>query len=736
MLSLCVSAVFGNVPFPIINTNNIIVVTNSAYGAVGDSFTTNTTAIQDAINFASGGGVTNGLRGGTVEIPAASGTYLCGPLTMPSFVNLQIDHGATLQMLPFGSFPGSNSPPDFITATKVQNIEISGFGTIDGQGLPWWTFYNTNNALGRPYTMFGPTACSTVMVCNVTFQNPPNTHIAFGSSGSIPCGNVWITNLTINTPDGTPNTDGIDLNASNAVIVNSSISDGDDHIAIGGSSGFMRDILVTNCFFGTGHGMSIGSFTGGGVSNLLIINCGWNGSENGIRIKSDRGGGGLVHNLNYYNLSMTNVQWPILIYSYYQYGVGTLESATPYMAATDTVQTVNSSTPIWRDIVISNVIATTSSSKYPAIMLWGLPEMLISNITLNAVNISGGASLGKTCQFYYVTNLQIINSRISVLPQTQTYTFYGTQMSVSNSQTGASLATLNGLTTNGIGNSLSFYNAPAALQNTNAIAITPLTVGSGTFTVSNSLSMPAGGPYNFQLGTNAATMVVKGNLTLGNTVNVTAAGSFTNGTYPLFTYTGALDGSAPTLGSTPAGYNYAFDTSTAGQINLVVSGSQPSAPASLTALGTNLLIGLQWPASSGATSYYLKRSTTNGGPYSIVANPAVTNYSDSAVNPGTVYYYVVTATNSAGESPNSVQASAQPLPSLLATNISFQVNGSQLQLSWPADHLGWSLQIQTNELSSGVGSNWVTVPGSINDTSASFPISSVNDCVFFRLVYP
>ena len=134
--------------------------------------------------------------------------------------------------------------------------------------------------------------------------------------------------------------------------------------------------------------------------------------------------------------------------------------------------------------------------------------------------------------------------------------------------------------------------------------------------------------------------------------------------------------------------------------------------------------------------YYLKRSTTNGGPYSIIANPAVTNYSDSAVIPGTVYYYVVSATNSAGESPNSIQASAQPLPSPLATNISFQVSGNQLQLSWPPDHLGWVLQTQTNDLNNGIGSNWVTVPSSTNVNSASFPITQVNDCVFFRLIYP
>jgi hypothetical protein len=135
VLSLFAKIVSASVPLPLINTNNIIVVTNSPYNAIGDGITTNTTAIQAAINAAFTGGLTNGLRGGTVEIPAAAGTYLCGPLTMSNFVNLQIDRGATLQMLRFGSFPGSNSPPDFITATKVQNIEISGFGTIDSTGL-------------------------------------------------------------------------------------------------------------------------------------------------------------------------------------------------------------------------------------------------------------------------------------------------------------------------------------------------------------------------------------------------------------------------------------------------------------------------------------------------------------------------------------------------------------------------------------------------------------------------
>jgi polygalacturonase len=738
VLTLLACTVRADIPLPLINTNYIIVVTNSPYNAIGDSITTNTAAIQKAINDAFLGGLTNGLRGGVVEIPVsgAGGTYLCGPLVMSNYVDLQIDGGATLQMLPYGSypngFPAANSPGPFIGATNNQDIEISGFGAIDGQGLAWWTNYNANTSIVRPYAMFQPLGCSTVLVCNVTFQNPPNTHLNIStSSGSHPSGNVLVTNLTINTPDGTPNTDGIDLDGTNVEIVNSFISDGDDHIAIGGTTAFMHDILVTNCLFGTGHGMSIGSFTEAGVSNLLVINCGWNGSENGIRDKSERGRGGLVQHLTYMNLSMTNVQWPLLIYSYYQYGVGTLEKATPYMAATDTIQTVNSTTPIWRNIVVSNLTATTASGR-PPVMLWGLPEMAISNVALYNVNINGGAS---TCQFYYITNLQLINSPISVTSGKPLYTCYAEQMIVSNSQAGATLATLDGLTTNGYTNSLAFYNAPASLFNTNAIANGKLAIGGSTFTVSNNLAMPSG-TFNYQLGTNAATVIVKGNLAQGGTVNVAAGGGFTNGTYTLLTYTGTLTGNAPTLGSVPAGFNYAFDTGTAGQVNLLVTSPAPSAPANLTAFGTNVLIDLQWSASAGATGYNLMRSTTNGGPYGLVASTGVTNYSDAAVIPGTTYYYVVSATNTFGQSPNSIQAGAVPLPSLNPTNLDFQISANQLQLSWPQDHLGWKLQIQTNNLTTGLSTNWVTVPGSTNVIMTNFVIVPANDSVFFRLVYP
>jgi hypothetical protein len=96
--------------------------------------------------------------------------------------------------------------------------------------------------------------------------------------------------------------------------------------------------------------------------------------------------------------------------------------------------------------------------------------------------------------------------------------------------------------------------------------------------------------------------------------------------------------------------------------------------------------------------------------------------------------------NGAGSSYTVVgPISVQDVTGVVETNavpLSSTVTNGSLQLSWPPDHTGWQLQMQSNPVTVGLGSNWINVPGSTAVNSMNIPISKTNDCVFFRLVYP
>ncbi|HTS12715.1 MAG TPA: glycoside hydrolase family 44 protein [Candidatus Limnocylindrales bacterium] len=109
-------------------------------------------------------------------------------------------------------------------------------------------------------------------------------------------------------------------------------------------------------------------------------------------------------------------------------------------------------------------------------------------------------------------------------------------------------------------------------------------------------------------------------------------------------------------------YNGAGESGNSNQASATPSApaQAPTAPTGLAATAGNAQVSLTWNASTGATSYHVKRATTSGGPYTQVAAPTGTSDTDSGLTNGTTYYYVVSAVNSAGESGNSSQASATP----------------------------------------------------------------------------
>lgn len=129
----------------------------------------------------------------------------------------------------------------------------------------------------------------------------------------------------------------------------------------------------------------------------------------------------------------------------------------------------------------------------------------------------------------------------------------------------------------------------------------------------------------------------------------------------------------------------------------------PSAPTNLTANPGNGQVTLNWTASSGASSYNVKRSTTSGGPYSTVGTSSTTSFTNTGLTNGTTYYYVVTAVNSAGESGNSNQAQAVPNVSVPnpPTGLTATGGNAQVSLSWTASSGATSYNVKRSTVSGG-----------------------------------
>ncbi len=352
--------------------------------------------------------------------------------------------------------------------------------------------------------------------------------------------------------------------------------------------------MITNCAFGDGHGVSIGSYTSGGVSNLLVASCTFSNTDQGIRIKSDRDRGGVVQNLTYCNLSMSNVTYPILIYAAYTNTSSTFKAVnnlTPAIAATYPANALLGTTPIYRDIVISNVTGTAQSGRIAG-LIWGLPEMLVSNIVLANVTLAGSKPFG----VYYASGVQFIDSQITTPAGVTNVSFYNSQLLFSNSFS-AKPALLDGFSTSGIQNELSFLNTPATLLNTNALGANPhLALAGSVFTLYNNLHLGPDSLLSFVLGSSPATIQVAENLTTAGAVSISAGPGFTNGSYTLLTYGQHLDWTPPTLETLPPGHNYAWDTNTPNQVRLLVNPLVSLVPTNISFLSGGGQLRLEWPA--------------------------------------------------------------------------------------------------------------------------------------------
>ena len=148
----------------------------------------------------------------------------------------------------------------------------------------------------------------------ITLRNSPGFHVSVNQTDGF---TAW--GVKIMTPKTARNTDGIDPGSSrNITIAYSFIHTGDDDVCLKPSgAGPVSNMSVLHNHFYSGHGMSIGSGTYGGVDHLLVDDLTIDGADNGLRIKSDPSRGGLVHQVLYRNVCIRNVPNPLVFTPHY-----------------------------------------------------------------------------------------------------------------------------------------------------------------------------------------------------------------------------------------------------------------------------------------------------------------------------------------------------------------------------------------------------------------------------------
>ena len=289
-----------------------------------------TARIQQAIDHCSA----TGAAGHAVELTANGGdqVFLTGPLELRTGVTLVVDADTVLvgsrDPRVYDLSPGScgvvNSKGHgcrpLILADHATGSGVMGAGAIDGRGgaallgekQTWWDLAHEaklrhlNQSV--PWMMILRHADDFTLY-GITLRNSPGFHVAVNNTNGF---TAW--GVKIMTPKTARNTDGIDpISSQNVTITHCSIHAGDDDVAVkANGSGPMSHITIAHNHFYTGHGMSIGSETNGGVDHMRVSDLTIDGADNGIRIKSDRSRGGLVTDIRYEDVCMRDVAHPLV----------------------------------------------------------------------------------------------------------------------------------------------------------------------------------------------------------------------------------------------------------------------------------------------------------------------------------------------------------------------------------------------------------------------------------------
>jgi polygalacturonase len=284
--------------------------------------------------------------------------FLSGPLQLRRGVTLVVDRGAFLF--------ASRNPRDYdlkpgvcgtitedghgckalINGEGAEDAGVMGDGVIDGRGgemmlgrnISWWNLADQARAGGsqnNPRLMV-LNRCNNFTLYRITLMNSPNFHVGYNNGNGF---TVW--GVKVWCAERARNTDGIDPgNSTNVTITHSYFHTGDDQIAIKAPRGApTTHMSIVHNHFYTGHGMSIGSNTDGGASDIRVSDLSIEGSDNGLRIKSNVTRGGLVHGVVFEDVCIRDTANPIFM-------------DTSYSAH---VSKDDNRAPVFRDITIRNV---------------------------------------------------------------------------------------------------------------------------------------------------------------------------------------------------------------------------------------------------------------------------------------------------------------------------------------------------------------------------------------------
>ncbi|MBN1777261.1 MAG: glycoside hydrolase family 28 protein [Clostridiales bacterium] len=325
--------------------------------------------------------------GGTLTVSA--GRYETGPVQLESDTELHVEPGAQIVFADDEAlFPLAETEFEGILckaympclyARDARNVRVTGAGTIDGGGANWWKKQKDGTLrYPRPYLVCFQN-CTNVSMDGVTLTNSPcwTVHPLY-------CDNVNLTHLTIRNPADSPNTDGIDPNGSKNVRIADCVIDvGDDCIAVKAGTEdtpvkrACENIAISGCHMLHGHGgVVIGSEMSGGVKNVRVSHCVFEGTDRGIRLKTRRGRGGSAEILSFSHIRMEDVACPFVFNMYYFCGKGGKTAQVRDKAA----RPVDEGTPALSDVTITDV--TVRGATACAGFFYGLPESPVRRVKI------------------------------------------------------------------------------------------------------------------------------------------------------------------------------------------------------------------------------------------------------------------------------------------------------------------------------------------------------------------